>query len=108
MKEKRKKKEKGSLQLRKLLKENLNKEIKRKKIVNKSVLVKRSNSIKNEIQSKMVLKSEEKKRDEEPHCIICGETFVEDWILVLFMKEWSVKIALILRETVSFMNVMFA
>ncbi|GBL93560.1 hypothetical protein AVEN_59741-1 [Araneus ventricosus] len=62
-----------------------NKDRKRKK----SVQVKRSKLIIHrtskedlKVKAKMELKYEEKKREggEETHCIICAETFVEDWI----------------------------
>ncbi|GBM59818.1 hypothetical protein AVEN_10025-1 [Araneus ventricosus] len=61
-----------------------------------SVQVKRSKLITPRIskedlkmKAKMEIKSEEEKREgEETHCIICVETFEEDWIQCRFCEGW--------------------
>ncbi|GBL86658.1 hypothetical protein AVEN_194894-1 [Araneus ventricosus] len=60
------------------------------------------------MKAKMGLKSEEEKRKgrKENHCIICTETFEEDWIHVGFVKEIHENVA-DLEGNNLFINVMF-
>ncbi|GBN47113.1 hypothetical protein AVEN_20460-1 [Araneus ventricosus] len=43
------------------------------------------------MKTKLELKSEEEKREEgeETHCIICAETFEEDWIQCRICEGWA-------------------
>ncbi|GBN32285.1 hypothetical protein AVEN_213127-1 [Araneus ventricosus] len=54
----------------------------------------------------MELKSEEMREGcEETSCIICAETFVEDWIQCRILKAGLTKIAPILKKTTCLLNV---
>ncbi|GBM40478.1 hypothetical protein AVEN_28636-1 [Araneus ventricosus] len=71
-----------------------NKERKRKKSVQvrRSKLITPRTSIEVlKMKAKMKLKSEEEKRErgEETHCIICAETFEEDWNQCRICEGWS-------------------